>query len=365
MIVFVPAIFTHYEEHGYTLKQYDSVAMPIYKELQKNGADVKWGTWDDEAEAYVCTNPYKFRGKTKKLIYCPDGLALQESVYPIFGGTLFPGPYWRQIFEEAYGKSHGKTDTEKDPCYPSIGWPPLDLWFSSERKEKEEQLREELKLPYEKTVLFAGLYDGMGGFASEYMKRTLNRFLDTWKNYDPVNIIYKGHVITTMDFKTNQIVPRWAPVAPQLMALPYGNFVDPIKAGNVFDYSLVSDVVVSAESGTSLTSFMAVGIPTIQLGMRWYTGIRSVPGEAYIGKPPNIIGYSHSVKKFRPVPQIFLPGLVSESENFPDIVHHALNHPNEHAKEKQAFLQKMLYKVDGKASKRAADAILKMKEFLK
>jgi len=334
--------------------------MPVYRELKRMGVDVKWGVWDNEANVYICTNPYKFRGKTDKLIYCPDGLALQEAVYPIFGGILFPGPYWRQIFEEAYNK----TNTEKNLCYPSIGWPPLDLWFSSERKEKEEQFREELKLPYEKTVLFAGLYDGMGGFASEYMKRAVNKLLDTWMDYDPVNIIYKGHVITTMDFANNKIVDRWIPVADRLENLPYCNFVNPVEAGNIFDYSLISDVVISAESGTSLISFMAVGIPTIQLGMRWYTDIRSVPEEAYIGKPPNIIGYSHSVKRFRPVPQIFLPGLVSEAENLPDIVHYALNHPNEGEEEKQAFLQKMLYKVDGKTSKRAADAILKMREIL-
>jgi len=359
MIVFVPALYTYYEKYG-KLKQFDSVVMPIYEELLRRGIDVKWGIWEDEADVYVCSNPYKWKGKASKLVYSPDGLALQEAVYQRCGGILFPGPYWKQYFLSTYSQ----IDPD-DPCYPLIGWPPLDLWFSSERKEKEERLRETLKLPYEKTILFAGLYDGMGGFASEYVKRTIYKLLDTWTKYDPVNVIYKGHVITTTDFAKNRIGRGWMPLAARLENLPYGNFVDPFKVGNVFDYSLVSDVVVSGESGTALTSFMAVGIPTIQLGMRWYTDVRSLLGEGYLGTKGHVIGYSHTTKKFRPTSQIYLPGLVSEAENFPDVVHHALNHPNEYEEEKKAYLEKVLYKVDGKTSQRAADAILTMKEILR
>ena len=360
-IVFIPALYLHYEKYGYALNQYDAVAMPVYKELLKAGIDTKWGTWNDEADIYVCTNPYKFGKNVDKLVYCPDGLGLQEAVYQGFGGILFPGPYWRQIFEE----NRGKTTIEGDPCYPLIGWPPLDLWFNSEGKEKEEQLREELKLPYEKTIMFGGLYDGRGGFISEYMKRAINNFLDGWENRAPVNVIYKGHVISTINFTQNQVSPRWVALKARMDKLPYCNFIDPLTAGNIFDYALVSDVLVSGEGCTALTAYMAVGIPTIQLGMRWYTDIRSKIGESYIGvHEPHIFGFSHSVTKFRSVPQIFMPGFVSDVHALPGMVNYAYAYPDKYRAEEKAFLEKILYKVDGKTSKRAADAILAMRDIL-
>lgn len=357
MIVFVPALFTYYERYG-ALKQYDEVSMPVYRELKRNGVDVKWGTWKDEADAYVCTNPYKFRGKKQRLIYCPDGLGLQEDVYQVYGGILFPGPYWKWCFDV----KRRDVSVEQNPCYPPIGWPPLDLWFSSERGEREEQLRETLNLPHEKTILVAGLYDGMGGFASRYMERAVLKLMDSWKNYNPVNIIYKGHVITTMDFTNNTIRKDWMKLKNRMDSRPYCNFVNPMEAGNIFDYSLVSDILISGEGCTALTAFMAVGIPTIQLGMRWYTDIRSRPGEGYIGTEGNILGYSHSVKRYRPYPQIFMPGLVSEVEELPRITRWAINHPNEYDRERKAYLKEILYKVDGKTSKRAANAIVEIAE---
>lgn len=365
MIVFTPAVYPYYEKYGYALKQYDDVAMPVYEELLKRGIDAKWGTWQDEADVYVCTNPYKFRGKKHKLIYCPDGLGLQESVYQIYGGILFPGPYWRQVFEEIHDEQHHKNNTEKDPRFPSIGWPPLDLWFNSKRNEKEEQLREELKLPYEKTVMFSGLYDGRGGFVSDYMRRSISKFLDSWENYSPVNVIYKGHVITTMDFDHNTICKDWLPLKKRMDELPYCNFINPITAGNIFDYSLVSDIIISGEGCTALTAYMAVGIPTIQLGMRWYTDVASKIGESYVGAKERVIGFSHTVTKFRSVPQIFMPGLVSETYNLPEMANYALAYPDKYRNEERAFLEKILYKVDGKISERAADAILTMSEMLK
>jgi len=360
MIVFVPAIFNLYEKYGIKLNQYDDVAMPVYRELVKRGADVKWGTLDDESDVYVCTNPYKFKGKKHKTIYCPDGLGLQEGAYKIYGGILFPGPYWRQTFEE----KHGMNDTEKDARFPSIGWPPLDLWFNSEGKERKSRLREELKLPYEKTVIFGGLYDGRGGFVSEYMKRALTKFLDDWGNHDPVNVIYKGHVITTMDFHNNKVVKRWAPIKERMDKLPYCNFIDPMTGGNIFDYALVSDLIVSGEGCTALTAYMAAGIPTIQLGMRWYTGLISKIGESYIGANEQVIGFSHAVSTFRTNPQIFMPGLVSEADNLPEVVDHAFTCPDKYRAEEKLFLEKIIYKADGQISSRAADAILKMEDKL-
>ena len=361
MIVFVPAVYPYYEKYGITLKQYDNVAMPIYRELLRRGVDAKWGTWDDEADVYVCTNPYKFGGKKHKLIYCPDGLGLQEGVYQIHGGTLFPGPYWRQIFESAYGESHGKTDTEKDPRYPSIGWPPLDLWFNSEGKEKKEKLREELKLPCEKTIMFGGLYDGGKAFVAEYMLRTINKFLDAWGDHVPVNVIYKGHVLSTIDFEHGKVSVRWTALKDRMDKLPYCNFVDPLTAGNVFDYALVSDVLVSGEGCTALTAYMAVGIPTIQLGMRWHTGVASRMGEAYEGAKERPIGYTHTVENHHPPnPQIFMPGFVSEAYNLPKMIDHVMAYPDKYRDDEKAFIERILYKVDGKISIRAADAILEM-----
>jgi len=364
MIVFVPAVYPYYEKYDITLKQFDSVAMPIYRELLRRSIDAKWGTWNDDADLYVCSNPYKPMIDINKLVYCPDGLGLGEAVPAIYGGILFLGPYWRQYFENAYGKSHGKTDTENDLRYPSVGWPPLDLWFNSEGKEKRKHLRETLNLPFDKTVLFGGLYDGMGGYASNYMKATINRFIDYNEKYPRYNIIYKGHVLSTMAFHGRhdaRISRNWLPLKNRMDELYYCNFVNPIDSGNVFDYSLVSDIFVSGEGCSALTAFMAVGIPTVQLGMRWHTGVGSRIGEAYIGAKERVIGYSYSVKNHHPLrPQIFMPGYVAEPTNLPEVVSHALCYPQHYEDEVSAFVKEMLYEVDGKVSERAVDAILRI-----
>ena len=138
-----------------------------------------------------------------------------------------------------------------------------------------------------------------------------------------------------------------------------------MTGGNIFDYAFVSDLIISGEGCTALTAYMAVGIPTIQLGMRWYTGLISKIGESYIGAKEHVVGFSHSISKFRPVPQIFMPGLVSDGYNLSEITHYALGYPEEYRAEEKVFLEKLLYKADGNASSRAADSIMEIEELWK
>lgn len=364
MIVFVPAIYGG-------LKQFDSVVTPVYEELVRRGVEVKWGSWSDEADGYICSSPYDYAGKKHKLIYCPHGMGLGERPFTKgVKGILFPGSYSK----DEYVRHHGIAGS--DPRYPMVGWAKSDVWFSSEREKIAGKVRSKLKLPYDKTVLFSGCYDGGYGVVTRYMVNAINQLLDTWDNYEPVNVIFKGHVLSTIRFgvelvtkhgetfrvpRKPEYLPVWRRLKERMDSLPYCNFINPLKSGNIFHLILVSDVLISGEGASAITECMITGKPTIQLGKRWYTNLRARPGEAFVRTKNGFFDFSSATTPFRP-PQIFMPGSVSSIEDLPRTVHHALENPNEFDTEVKSYLKKIIYKPDGHASERAARAILEIME---
>lgn len=131
--------------------------IPLYKVLKAEKYEVLWGRpeteigSDDLQVTCLMPNPKK-ASSWKRCVFIHHSV----SEYFPYGGDL---ERWPHQFERVFSvgmETHVKI--KKHPiCLPQnvrmIGWPKGDILFNSEKEEREEQLRECLNLPYEKTVL--------------------------------------------------------------------------------------------------------------------------------------------------------------------------------------------------------------------
>jgi len=356
MIVFVPAL------NG-KMVQHDAVAIPVFEEMKRRGIKAKWGKFSDDADWYICTSPIKFREQRNKTIYLPHGIGLQEEFQCIFPVILFPGQYYKDVFNIQFFDYEPPSGWD-EVQYPLIGWPKSDIWFNLKKRERKIKIIEkELQLPYDKTVFIAGAYAGGKDVVNRHLVNGIKYLINGWNKKFPTNIIFKGHSVSTVFLKPKtrrqrerRYVPEFFPIKKLMDSIEHCRFIDPFLSADIYDLIMVSDVVVSTQSGSVYTETLITGKPIIQLGMRWYTGLRSRKGEAVI-RNRNSWKYTYTTKRFNSYPQIFLPGLVCKPKDIWKNVHRAFNKPDEFRKDSDLFVEKMVHKPDGHASERAVNAV--------
>jgi len=143
--------------YGYSMK-------PLYEKLKAEGYDVSWnsgfrplGLGDSQV---VCHLPsLTNEAYWKNCIYVPHsvseyfpyGYDEKRWIYK-FKGILSVG-----LMSATRDREHPICDAENIKL---VGWPRGDILFGSKKAKIEEKLREDLKLPHEKTVLFVSATSG-------------------------------------------------------------------------------------------------------------------------------------------------------------------------------------------------------------
>jgi len=302
--------------------EHRSVYRAIYNYAKEKGYDVSWGVG---GKFTVSSDSV-----SRTTILMPHGVSVEnffairrESKRDPFG-YLLPGPYWKQYFNHSSPPqvpSRWIDGLKRIPAYPEgklkvVGWPKSDLLFSTRRKQVKERWLDELSLPYNKTVLCGHPLYGLGGCKG---------LAEITKSLE-VNLIYKLHWTADVQWLHKR--------RKECEGFKHVNWVDPTKLEDITELFLVSDLLISDSSSSIETEFMVTGKPVI-----------SIPNEM-------VSGFFVEEDKS--------PAVCCTEDGIKEAIIHCIEKPDELKKQQEAWLEKMIYKPDGNASKRAWEAIMEL-----
>lgn len=317
--------------------QMKSVIRPIYDYAKREGYNVKWGQGGDSIVSCMSIHRNTF--------FMPHGVSSENFFATRKGikgkpplGILFPGPFWKEYFANPsppyVSEARDSYYIEDAKKYPKerikvVGWPKSDLIFSSRRKEIEEKWRNKLNLRYDKTVLLTHTYS-----LKDIVERTEGL---------EVNFIFKPHILSVNNvqpfFKgaTRNQFFTLPEMEKRLKGFKHVVWVDPQKLSDITELFLVSDVVFTYLGSSIATEFMVTGKPVISFPSRGRYRVSSFIVE----------------KDECPVICCGVDG-VQES------ITRCLEKPDELKRQREAWLEKMVYKPDGNASERSWKAIMEL-----
>jgi len=316
--------------------QHHSVYRAIYNFAKDQGFDVGWGT---EAGIQVSAET-----SGPGIIFMPHGVsyenfnAVRKGALEMPRTCLLPGPYWKEnlyVYPPPQAPKGSIPGTTKiDPSmYPKeklkvVGWPKSDLLSSPQRARKvREKWLSSLNLPYDQTVLFSGSW-----YMSDFAEITAEL---------EVNLIHKPHisanVISSPPFKGATKDQRlcFHDTKKKYEHFKHVSWVDPTKLEDITELFPVSDLCISNPGSSVATEFMVTGKPVIS-----FTHVKVVSGFEFNDDE--------------------LPAVISREDRMKESIAHCLENPDELKRQREAWLEKMIYKPDGNASKRAWEAIMEL-----
>lgn len=326
--------------HAMKNTQVKSVHRPIYNYAKSEGYNVEWKRSGNIVVSCMTVLP--------NWIFIPHGISLENFASTkklvkkrtFLKGLLFPGSYWKEKFysfpdEVPESMWRGKKElfnikkTELPESHIKVvGWPKSDLLFSPRRKEVKAHWINKLKLPHDKTLLYSG----------HHFTRNL---IDLTEKLE-LNLICKPTftymTVPSFQFKSGKKLENRF-TFPQVMEAYKGfkhvNFVNPLELEDITELFLVSDICISPSHSSVATEFLVTNKPLIALG-----------------RPTQFSEFL--------IKQEELPSIVCSFDGIKDAIVHSLDKPDEFKRQRETWLKKMVYKPDGKASKRAWEAIMEL-----
>jgi len=295
-----------------------------------------------KADAYVtCSSEHAKRlvFDIPKTIYTMHGLSPAElecipahKLY-LFRGVLLSGQwYLDKIKEGAWGMDYKRFS---DGFFKIVGWMKGDILFSSKLDEIIKNIKETLmiKLPYEKTILYAptGFWRmGYGCFTE-----TIFPLLDAVK-YLKMNLIIKPH-FATCKYKPHEA--NCKEVKKKVADMKNITWIDKKTLDDITPLYKVVDILVSDASST-LLEFLQVNKPSIEmLDRNPPVGDRTEDWRGFLMPKGTTIQCWNPKKELR------------------KLLARAVYYPDEFAELRKKWQRELLFKVDGKATERTIKAI--------
>lgn len=331
---------TVYFLQGHNLNE--AVCRPIYDYAKGKEHDVQWG------KEYPAISSHTMDRNT---IYIPHGIS-RENLFdtrkktaetnPV--GLLLPGPYWKENFNIDPTSPYARTKLHIAPHqltefslylkkkYPEnkmkvVGWPKSDLLFSPKRRrEMKEKWENILKLPYDKTLLYTH-----SPFIEDFVKITENL---------GVNLIHRPHPLAIrawppFEGAVEEQHIRFRDAEKTYRKFKHVNWISP-ELADITELFPISDVAVTNPGSSVATEFIITGKPVIS-----FTNKSMVSGFTFEDENN-------------------LPAITCGLKGLNEAIDRCLENPNEFQSQREAWLEKMIYKPDGNASERAWKAIMEL-----
>jgi len=360
--------------------------IPIYNIMKNQGYDCRWAQWhspwgkcngvnESDIQCYV-TGDEGIRDpeKTKKTFYHPHGLHPRERSYyhTHWYGCLTPGEYWFSHINrkgEFVELDNGKIDFDLNNLskMPITGWAKMDVLF---QKNKEEIISEyKLKLPYEKTVLYApaGNWDYATSF-DKSIEHIINLFSKLPYNLIIKNAIYSGsfekweYFINVMKNPPSNMTTIMNPVK-QITSVE-------AKTPDITPLYKIADLLITDGSSVAW-EFIGVDKPAIQLNnmIDPISSLMQGPCGSYcdIEKEKGVYRYDSKYGESKVVNEFeeckACGGVIKSSLNElePNVVD-AIEYPNRYASIRRNWAKTVNAYVDGKCAQRCVDAIKRIAE---
>ena len=302
--------------HGGYL-QHKQVWIPLYEYMKEHGYNVTLDFRQALSDGCVLSSSGVFKGS--KTMYFQHGITQGEGFPPESFGVLVPGPFWLANFSKLHPLPKGRIRM--------VGWPKSDLLFHPDRDRVKSEVETKLNLPYEKTVLLAtGIHDSLS--RDEWYTHSTG--LPKHKGF--VNHV-KGLIETTARLKVNLVIKPHSLEAHEFKR-PHVRWIKTTENPDITKLFLISDVVVA--------------------------GHTSVPTEAMVADIP-IVMYEtgHFLAGF-PFSDREYPALKGSWNVMENNIKRSLEQPNEFQQLRKKWVEKNIFKPDGNASKRAAEAIMEL-----
>lgn len=320
---------------GTPILSHKLVIQPICDLLSKQGYTCKWGSWnpwgipDDSQVIYVTGDGGVPPEKKPKTFFHPHGLHPVEKglgiVEPYWKGYLSPGPWW--------GNDHHLP-------MPVCGWAKLDILFKLGLKE-ETISKYELKMPFERTVLYAptGNWDWASSFQISIIP-LINLFAGL-----PYNLLikagdYADSFQTWVEFRNH-------PLPNNIRYIDFREDITPLY--------LLSDLVITDGSSVAW-EFICLDKPVIQLNNMPDPPTALCPS---LWDCQNCYTISSKGGKYKTHPECKTCGgtIKSSLEDLRENVTKTMDNPNEFADERRRWAKQINAYVDGKCTERCVDAI--------
>lgn len=372
-IVFITA-----DVEGTPINSHRLPIQPIYDILKKDGYDCRWGSWrdpwgsnsgipEDEIDCYVTGDvgiPKKenFRSKT---FFHTHGLHPMEKGYvspTLWYGYLAPGKWWYNVVNNLGEIIEQQFNPEKIPI---TGWAKMDVLFT---KTREEIISEySLRLPYEKTVLYAPT--GNWEYATSF-DNSIEHILELFSEL-PFNLIIKNAVYSGsfkkweyfMEAMKNPPENVTTILAPQL-------HTSAVEAAmpDITPLYKIADVLVTDGSSVAW-EFIGVDKPSIQLTNMLDPASSLAPFVCHrnceIENERGGLRYKSEYGKStiaNDYPECRgCGGIIKTSlENLAYTIMEAIETPDLYARERRTWAKLVNEYVDGKCAQRCVDAIKRL-----
>ena len=375
-IVFITA-----DVEGTLINSHKLPIQPIFDILVQQGYTCKWGQWrdpwgansgipDDEIDCYVTGDmgiPNDERKLKSKIFYHTHGLHPIEKGYAsskVWYGYLSPGKYWYNTVNR-HGEIIHEESTNKGlnpEGIPVTGWAKMDVLFN---KTKEEIISEyNLKLPYEKTVLYApaGNWDYATSFDNS-IEHILNLFSKLPYNLIIKNAVYSGsfkkweYFMEAMRNPPSNITTIMAPERHGTASEAAQPDITPLYQ--------IADILITDGSSVAW-EFIGVDKPSIQLTNMSDPASSLAPLVCHrhcdIETKPDGLRYKSEFGKSTIVndyPECRgCGGIIKTSlEDLEPTINEAIETPDLYARERRIWAKLVNEYVDGKCAQRCVDAI--------
>jgi hypothetical protein len=233
-----------------------STLAPIGDEAYKRGYEVSYTTdfWEKSQIGLYCSHQfYPVRAKFSAIML--HDLGQKHGVWPKFWEYepwrkfdigFLPGQFWADLYE-----ADKKNNLRKSPKYGiySVGWQKADPVFTDDYKAYIQGLKNNLNLPFEKTVLYAPSWENDG---------KQDEFVQTLKN-SKCNLLIKQ-----ADWSEERY-PQIVKNIKEMEALHQDKYshvkvLDPKLS--IMDAIAMADVLVSDESGVMIEALM-LDVPSV------------------------------------------------------------------------------------------------------
>lgn len=294
-----------------------SAILPIYDYMKRHGYDVSMPPkifWGKKGAINVDST---FGGPNS--IFVPHGPGRENVDYtrraaPNCFGVLVPGPIGYEACEKIPYIDQLGNECKEAPDIrrvKMVGWPKSDLLFSPEREKVKQDVKDLLKLPYEKTVLLADHRD------VDYLTKITERL--------KVNLVIKPHTGAQYSpTKASHI--RW---------------INPFTWDDITRLFLISDLCIVGLFTSVGTEFMVTGKPVL-------TNERRFKPDG----PKQLSKFLFTEEEY----PVLTGGLKKTEEN----IKRSLDNPAELKALRERWLKKIIYKPNGHTSERAAKAIMEL-----
>lgn len=345
--------------------QHTGCLRPIKDEMDKRGYNTDFahaktreelimicnGIYPEDGDCYIVSGGENIVGDNirEKCIYHVHGAGNENAYfYNEMKGVLTPGTRLQEMYNTSF--------PDKSDRFKLVGYPKTDILFSDKSNDVANKLRSILHLPYEKTILFAGFYLYADRYDDWYpvLCSTIHKLIRTAIS-EKFNLIIKPHISTMIMSDMRNSIPEFyeghgkiylyeRDLLDPKIGSPYSDFRDHFSNIKYINWInpmipsieplfLISDLCVCGDDSSTAFEFITTGKPIIT--------VNEIPNKTKIGIFNSLANNSLSDLNER----------ISELIKNKDL-------SSKYVKMLQSnYSDKYVYKPDGNATKRAADAI--------